>query len=324
MDTPLPAEVPHAQNPPEGAILYYYLGAKPAGDIKLEIFDAQNKLVRTISSRPAPPLDEAAPPVPDYWLRKPLTMDTNIGTNRINWDLYYDNPPAISHNWGQVMPAIDHDTPYTPQGAFALPGTYTVKLTVGGKSVSQPVVVHEDPRIGESTAAMAGMRAQFDLEQKNSEGLEISNAGYRQTVQLRAQLKALASASPDVAKAAAALDAKVAPIQGLLSAAVSGPYGVSAYSGNPGFTGVNGSFAGLMVIVDYMSDHAPVDAQVKAFHDYCTDMNNNLVLWRTLNEADLKTLNDLLRQNKLQPLGQATAPHDQACGAIPAGFEQPK
>jgi photosystem II stability/assembly factor-like uncharacterized protein len=322
MDTPIPAEAPHAQNPPEGAILYYYLKAKPAGETKLEIYDNQSKLVRTLSSRAAPPLDESLPPVPDYWLRKPLAMSTDPGTNRVNWDLYYDDPPALSHNWGQVMPAIDHDTPFTPQGAFALPGTYTVKLTVDGKTSTAPLVVHEDPRIGESATAMAEMRAQFDLERKNTEGVSVSHTGYEQATQLRSQLKALGSPSlpSEVAAAVSALDAKVAPIQGLLSSAASGPYGVPAYTGNPGFTGVNGAFAGLMVIVDYMSDHAPVDAQIKAYHDYCTDLNTNLALWRTVNTRELPALNDLLRKNDVKPLAPASPPPDLLCGSVPAGF----
>ena len=319
MDTPLPPEVPHALNPPEGAILDYYLGAKPAGEIKIEIYDAQNRLVRTLSSRPAAPLDEPLPPVPAYWLRKPHPLPTNTGDNRMNWDLRYDNPPALSHNWGQVMPAIYQDTPYTPQGAVVLPGTYTVKLTVDGQTSVQTLTVREDPRMGESPAVLAGLRAQFDLEQKNVNGMAASHTGYDQTSGMRAQLKALEPQSPPsaVAQAITALDGKIAPVEGLLSAAASGPYGVPAYSGNPGFTGVNGSFAGLMVIVEYMSDHAPVEAQVKAFHDYCTDLNKNLALWRTINTQDVPALNQLLRNNNLQPLSPASAPKDLACGVAP-------
>jgi len=320
MDTPLPPEVPHALNPPEGAILYYYLGAKPAGEIRIEILDAQNKLVRTLSSRPAAPLNEPLPPVPDYWLRKRQPLPTNAGTNRINWDLRYDDPPALSHNWGQVMPAIYGDTPYTPQGAVVLPGTYTVKLTVDGKTSTETLAVREDPRIGESAAVMAGLRAQFDLELKNVDGMVASHTGYDQASQMRAQLKALSAQSPppEVAQAATALDGKVAPVEGQLSAAASGPYGVPAYTGNPGFTGVNGAFAGLMVIVEYMSDHAPVDAQVKAFHDYCSDLNANLALWRNINTQDVPALNDLLRKNRLQALAPATVPRDLDCGPAPA------
>jgi hypothetical protein len=322
MDTPLPPEVPHALNPPEGAIVDYYLGSKPAGDIKIEIYNAQGKLVRTLSSRAAAPLDEPLPPVPGYWLRPPHALTTNLGNNRTNWDLRYDNPPALSHNWAQVMAAVYRDTPYTPQGALVLPGVYTLKLTVDGKTTAQTLTVDEDPRIGASAAVMAGLRAQFDLEQRNVDGMAASNTGYNQANQLRTQLKALIGQQlpPAMAQAVSALDAKTAPVGGQLSAAVSGPYGVPAYTGNPGFTGVNGAFAGLMVIVEYESDHEPVDAQVKAFHDYCTDLDNNLALWRTINTVDVPTLNELLRRNNLKPITAASPPGDLACGAVPAGL----
>ncbi len=321
MDTPLPPEVPHALNPPEGAILDYYLGAKPAGEIKIEIYDAQNRLVRTLSSRPAPPFDEPLPPVPAYWLQPPHVLTADIGENRTNWDLRYDDPAALSHNIGQVMAAVYKDTPYTPRGAVALPGVYTLKLIADGKTSTGKLTVREDPRIGESPAVMAGLRAQFELEQKNAAGMAASHQGYRQVNQLRARLKEVAEQAPAaVSEAAKTLDGKMAPVEGELSAAVSGPYGVPAYRGNPGFTGVNGAFAGLMVIVEYESDRAPVDAQVKAFHDYCTDLDHNLALWRTINSTDIRAFNDLLAKNNLKPLAPAAPPADLACGTVPAGF----
>ncbi|HKE24659.1 MAG TPA: hypothetical protein VKB88_19990 [Bryobacteraceae bacterium] len=315
-DTPLPPEVPHALNPPEGAILDYYLAAKPAGDVKIEIYDAQNHLVRTLSSNPAPPFNEPTPPVPSYWLRTAHKLTTDVGANRTNWDLRYDDPPALSHNWAQVMAAVYQDTPYTPQGIRALPGTYTLKLIVNGKTSTQMLTVKGDPRIGESAAVMAGMRAQFDLERKIADAMTASYVGYQQAADLRARLKELAArlAPADAAKAAAAVDAKAAPVEGNMSAAVSGPYGVSAYSGNPGFTGINGSLAGLFVIVEYLSDHAPVDAQEKAFQDYCGDLNRNLALWRTVNTAEVPVLNEALRKNNLPALKTVEAPGDVACG----------
>jgi predicted Fe-Mo cluster-binding NifX family protein len=184
------------------------------------------------------------------------------------------------------------------------------------------LTVHEDPRVGESAGVMAGLRAQLDLEQKNVDGMAASNTGYSQASQLRSELKALTGQQlpPAVSQAVSALDSKTAPVEGQLSAAVSGPYGVPAYTGNPGFTGVNGAFAGLMVIVEYESDHEPVDAQVKAFHDYCTDLDNNLALWRTLNTVDVPALNELLRRNNLKPVTAASVAGDLACGAVPAGF----
>ena len=74
-DTPLPPEEPHALNPPVGAILYYYLGAKPQGDITLEISDAAGRVVRHMSSAPIPPITEPQP-IPDHWKEVPRPMPT--------------------------------------------------------------------------------------------------------------------------------------------------------------------------------------------------------------------------------------------------------
>jgi photosystem II stability/assembly factor-like uncharacterized protein len=160
-DTPFPPEVPHAANPPLGAIIYYYLGTRPSGDITLDIMDAAGKVVRHMSSAPIPPLPDAPPPVPNFWLEKPKPMPTEVGTNRINWNIRYDNPPAFTHNFAQVMGAMTEDTPYSPEGPLALPGVYTLKLTVNGKSYTQTLTVKNDPR---SPATAADLRAQHELQ----------------------------------------------------------------------------------------------------------------------------------------------------------------
>src|SRR5205085_3904128 len=68
-DQPMNPEMTHALNPPYGALLYYHLSRKPAGEIKLQIFDSANNLVRTITST-LPPIYQR-PPYPDYWLMRP-------------------------------------------------------------------------------------------------------------------------------------------------------------------------------------------------------------------------------------------------------------
>ncbi len=143
-NTPLPPEVPHALNPPDGATLYYWLGAAPAGAITLEIEDATGQVVRHLSSAPIPPMAEIPRvPFPEYWLARPSGMPTTIGTNRINWDLRYDAPRVFGHDFEiNANPGL---TPASPEGPLALPGTYTVRLTVGGVRSEQKLVVRNDP-----------------------------------------------------------------------------------------------------------------------------------------------------------------------------------
>ena len=159
-DTPLPPEEPAGQNPPDGAILYYYL--KNASDsIVIEVLDAAGKLVRHYSSADQPGPPEKDLNVPTYWIRPPQIPPAAAGMHRFVWDLRYTPPDAL--RGGYPMTAIDHNTPREPRGPIALPGEYTVKLTVDGKSFTQPLTVKMDPRV---KTPPAGLKQQFDLAMK--------------------------------------------------------------------------------------------------------------------------------------------------------------
>src|SRR5450755_4126707 len=93
-DTPLPPEIPHALNPPDGAIVYYSLDEKPSGAITLNVLDSTGTTIRHLSSGAESPAKEAArPPHPNFWLASPQSLPTAIGLNRTNWDLRLDPPP---------------------------------------------------------------------------------------------------------------------------------------------------------------------------------------------------------------------------------------
>jgi photosystem II stability/assembly factor-like uncharacterized protein len=144
-DTPLPPEEPAGKNPPDGAIIYYYLKNSARGPVTLEISDAAGKLVRRYSS--ADPVDsiprDMSPPA--YWVRPQQILSTSAGSHRFIWDLHY--PPPAGVNFGYPISAIVGDTPKEPMGPAAPPGRYTVKLTVAGKSYTVPLIVKIDPRV---------------------------------------------------------------------------------------------------------------------------------------------------------------------------------
>ena len=159
-DTPLPPEEPAGQNPPDGAILYYYL--KNASDsVVIEVLDAAGKLVRRYSSADQPPPPENDLTYPSYWIRPPQIPPATPGMHRFVWDLRYTPPDALRHDY--PMTATYHDTPREPRGPIALPGEYTVKLTVDGKAFTQPLAVKMDPRVKTPPAAL---KQQFDLAMK--------------------------------------------------------------------------------------------------------------------------------------------------------------
>ncbi len=139
-DTPFPPEVPHGLNAPDGALIYYYLAAKPTGDVTLDVLGAGGAVVRHMSSAAVTPVKEAAqPPNPSFWTFTPQPLPSDVGTNRVNWDLRADDPPAFSHSYEiNANPGL---TPPSPEGPLVAPGVYTIRLTVAGKSYTQPVTV---------------------------------------------------------------------------------------------------------------------------------------------------------------------------------------
>ena len=160
-DTPLPPEEPAGQNPPDGAILYYTLKSAAPGAVTLEVFDGAKKLVRRYSSDDQPDPIDPSLNVPTYWIRPPEILSTSAGLHRFVWDLCYPPPEGVDHEY--PISAIVHDTPRYPLGALALPGEYSVKLTVNGTSYSQPLTVKMDPRVKTS---FAGLQRQFDLARR--------------------------------------------------------------------------------------------------------------------------------------------------------------
>ena len=144
-DTPLPPEEPAGQNPPDGAILYYYLKSAANGPVTLEISDAAGKLVRRFSSADAAPPADPNLNVPAYWVRPFQPLPASAGMHRFVWDLHAAAGGRGGRGGGCPISAIYMDTPCC-EGAWMPPGTYTVKLTVNGQSYERTLVVKPDPR----------------------------------------------------------------------------------------------------------------------------------------------------------------------------------
>ena len=188
-DTPYPPDEPMAANPPDGAVIDYFLGHDSSGPVTLEILDTTGSLVRRYRNDdvPEPSAEELRRQlVPPYWVRPSRNPGTVAGLNRFVWDLRY--APPFSHTHGYPISAAPHDTPRGPQGVLALPGPYTVRLTAGGTTLSAPLTVVLDPRVKTTTEAL---QRQFDLQTRLSSLLNDSSAALRQARSLREQLLAL-------------------------------------------------------------------------------------------------------------------------------------
>ncbi|MBO0800863.1 MAG: glycoside hydrolase, partial [Blastocatellia bacterium] len=239
-DTPIPPEEPMGQNPPDGAIIDYYLKSD-AGEVTLEILDSRRQLVRRYSSKDEPEkIDENQLPYPTYWVRPPRLLSAKAGMQRFVWNLRYPAPEGFPRTF--PISAIYRDTPSQPEGPLALPGAYTVKLTVDGKQFTQPLTLKMDPRVTAPPAAIARM---FEISLRSYEGIEKVRAAQTEIRKLRDQLKVLKekAGQGDLVSAIDAFDQKAAGFEG-----VSGGRG-SRGRGGSGLARLAGELLSLMNLV---------------------------------------------------------------------------
>ena len=312
-DTPLPPDEPTAQNPPDGAVIDYFLAPSVSGPVTLEILDAQGKLVRKFSStdKPEHTREELAKElIPLYWLRMPKILSASAGMHRFVWDLHYATPLSTRSDY--PISAIPGDTPRSPQGPMALPGQYTVRLTVNGHALPQPLVVTMDPRVPATREQLA---VEFQKQQLLASLMTESTEAITQARSLREQIQKLTGKSP-AAPAENPANPPASKLSGPLADAVSafekkltgilgaGGFGVPP-SPSPTLARASGNVAALYGELD-RADAAPTVAQLAAIDATGKDFAAVLKQWTDLKSADLPALNRQLKSANMPELQLAS------------------
>jgi photosystem II stability/assembly factor-like uncharacterized protein len=294
-DTPLPPDEPAGQNPPDGAIINYYLKSNANGPVTLEILDSTSQLVRRFSSDDQPePINEKDYAVPTYWFRPPQILSARAGMQRFVWDLNYAPPKAFSH--GYPISAIIHDTPLFPLGPAVLPGSYKVRLTANGQSFSEPLTVRMDPRV---TSGVPALTQQFTLSLQAYRGMQESFDAVEQIKKLRAQIKESLdrSGKGSLADSLASLDKKAAAIEGEGRGDSSSPGtpGGTIDVREPNLTKLN---TGLGDILEQLqsADLAPTAPTVAAAEELQRVLAGLMARWDELKNKDVTSINAQLRQ----------------------------
>jgi photosystem II stability/assembly factor-like uncharacterized protein len=158
-DTPIPQEEPAGENPPDGAVINYYLKNDIARELTVEIMDAKGNLVRKYSSGDKPYV-KPADNVPDYWVRPQAILTTSAGARRWLWDMRYA-PLDVPQTY--PIGAVYKNTAPNPTAPFVMPGIYSVRLTADGKSITQTFSVKMDPRV---KTPIKDLQAQHDLSKQ--------------------------------------------------------------------------------------------------------------------------------------------------------------
>lgn len=152
-DTPIPIEEPMGKNPPDGAILDYYL-PKTATQVQLEIFDESGKLICRFTNRDqAATLDSTQVQHPMYWVRPAARIATTLGHHRFVWNLRYPDPAGAARALN--IASVLNNTPTSPMGPYVTPGNYVLKLTVDGEVNEKVLGVRLDPRVTITQDALA-------------------------------------------------------------------------------------------------------------------------------------------------------------------------
>jgi photosystem II stability/assembly factor-like uncharacterized protein len=157
-DTPLPPDEPAGQNPPDGAVINYWLKSGSASPVVIEILDGAGAVVRRFSSADDAPAVKDVGNWPAYWLRPTRLPSASTGMHRFVWDLHGAPPKAFRFSY--PISATPGETAAEPKGPWVMPGAYTVRLTAAGITQSQALVVKMDPRV---KTRREGLAQQFSL-----------------------------------------------------------------------------------------------------------------------------------------------------------------
>jgi hypothetical protein len=170
-----------------------------------------------------------------------------------------------------------------PQGAFVLPGTYTLRLTANGKAQTQPLVVKNDPRL---KVSLADLQKQHALELQVTQAMHDTYTAAKQAESLIEQIKAArGSASGDAAKALDDLSAKVTELAS--GGAAGGGFGADPYRN---LDSLNGSLAGLLGSLG-STDAAPTRQQTEVAAEVAQHTHAILQKWSQLLATDLPKAN---------------------------------
>ena len=288
-DTPLPPDYTAAPNPPDGAVIDYYLGSAVSGTVTLEIKDGDGKMVRKYSSA-----DKAGPfnpmlDIPEYWVRPPQTLSSAPGMHRFLWDMHY--PPLAGVDPEYPISAVPHNTVPQPTSPWVMPGVYTVVLTADGKSYSQPLTVKMDPRV---KTQESGLAQQFALSQELYGQLTTLAPAVEQANDARKQLKAVRQKLNE-GTLAAAVDQLDQKLQALVGGGGRRP---GAATEAPTLAGMRTRYLALFNVFQE-ADVAPSTQAAGAVKDIEQQLPPLMTRWETIRSTDIPALNAELKRSKM-------------------------
>src|SRR5713101_1662200 len=270
------------QNPPAGAVIYFYLKQAPKQEVKIEILDAAGSVVRDYSSAkiqlPDEPLD------PDD--KKPeKQIKAEAGLNRFVWDLHYGGANRVP---GYYLWEYNDGA----KGPLALPGKYQVRLTAEGKSQTAPLELKLDPRVNVS---QSDLERQFKLQLDVRDQLNRVYEAVNQIQDVREQMEGLkkrlgpGDSYKSLLDAVSGLDAKLIAVRDpLINLKISANEDSLAY-----VPGLDTRLAFLSISVAAFSLSETTESQYQLFDKLKKQTDEFLGRWDQVRNADIAAFQKL-------------------------------
>ena len=283
LGSPPPPEEPTAKNPPDGAMIDFFLRL-PAKDVNLEIFDANNKIVRRFSS--GQKQEEKRPPlaIAERWLPKPVVLENTSGMHRFLWDLRWSSSGTDE--------SAEDEGPGAPRGPRVTPGSYQARLIVDGQTLTQNFKVVMDPR---SQATRAELDEQLRL------GLEIFGEAHqarRTLAEIGAVKKRLADVKQQLAGKAPELLAKVTTAEAAIANIEKGS---KAPISTMGLEAASSGLASALRVVEG-GDRTVPSQVIELYQEADQAAKARLAEWKKLKSTELVQLNEGLRKAGVTPI----------------------
>jgi photosystem II stability/assembly factor-like uncharacterized protein len=177
--TPVPKDEPIGENPARGAVIDYWLAARSATPVVVEIRNSRGEALRTFSSADSVRMPNASKAAVTLdWESPPAPPSAEAGMHRFVWDLQMAVPPEL----------VDPDDEFLPEGLRVPPGRYSVRLEAAGRSIERPLEVRTDPRVHVSAEELV---ESFELSRKvERERVLLAKARHEAEAALRAATSA--------------------------------------------------------------------------------------------------------------------------------------
>ncbi len=278
-DTPIPQEEPAGDNPPDGAVIDYFLKSDAKSVLKLDIKSSNQQIVCSFRS------DDTlykipAVNIPQYWIRPQKIVSDKAGAHRFIWDLHYT---PLNEAPKYPISATYENTAPNPTSPWVMPGNYNVELSVDGKIFTSVLTVKQDPRV---KTFFYELQRQHDL-----------------SMQCYSARKKISQLNDEVNALKRQIKADGTPVQDDIKPVIEGfvtKLNLFA-TGDNNPSALKNKFAGLFEVL-HDTDMPPTSQTVSAVMDAQKKFDNVVSEWNKFKQNDLPKLNEQLQLRNMKVL----------------------